>query len=96
VVRAQELPGRQLVDGCAGLLRAELGPEPEHAGLEPVGVLRVELEGRIRDVHAVHERIIDVDGPGGTDVWGAFAWCIGLIVVFAGLSVHRYRRAVSS
>ena len=23
-------------------------------------------------------------------------WCVGLIVVFAGLSVHRYRRAVSS
>ena len=26
----------------------------------------------------------------------AVLWCIGLIVVFAGLSVHRYRRAVSS
>ena len=30
------------------------------------------------------------------DVWAAVAWCIGLIVVFAGLSVYRYRRAVSS
>jgi hypothetical protein len=23
-------------------------------------------------------------------------WCIGLIVLFAGLSVHNYRRAVST
>jgi hypothetical protein len=28
-------------------------------------------------------------------VWGALAWTIGLIVVFAPLAVSRYRRAVS-
>jgi ABC transporter DrrB family efflux protein len=41
-------------------------------------------------------RALFVEGPAGNDVWAAFAWCIGLIVVFAGLSVHRYRRAVST
>ena len=33
--------------------------------------------------------------PAGNDVWGAFAWSIGLAVVFAALSVSRYRRAVA-
>jgi ABC-2 type transport system permease protein/oleandomycin transport system permease protein len=41
-------------------------------------------------------RALWVDGPHNNDVWAAVAWCIGLIVVFAGLSVYRYRRAVSS
>jgi ABC transporter DrrB family efflux protein len=33
--------------------------------------------------------------PAGNDVWGAFLWTIGIIAVFAPLSVSRYRRAVS-
>jgi hypothetical protein len=37
-----------------------------------------------------------VSGPAGSDVWVAVLWCVGLTVVFAELSVHRYRRAVSS
>ena len=41
-------------------------------------------------------RALFVDAPAGNDVWAAFLWCFGLIVVFAALSVHRYRRAVSS
>jgi ABC-2 type transport system permease protein/oleandomycin transport system permease protein len=41
-------------------------------------------------------RALFVDAPAGNDVWAAFAWCLGLIAVFASLSVHRYRRAVSS
>ena len=41
-------------------------------------------------------RALFVDAPAGNDVWAAFAWCIGLIAVFGALSVHRYRRAVSS
>jgi ABC-2 type transport system permease protein/oleandomycin transport system permease protein len=41
-------------------------------------------------------RALFVDAPAGNDVWGAFAWCIGLIAVFGTLAVHRYRRAVSS
>jgi ABC-type polysaccharide/polyol phosphate export permease len=41
-------------------------------------------------------RALWVDGPANNDVWAAVAWCIGLIVVFATLSVYRYRRAVSS
>jgi ABC-type uncharacterized transport system permease subunit len=32
--------------------------------------------------------------PAGNDVWGAVVWCIGIIAVFAPLSVWRYRRAV--
>ena len=34
--------------------------------------------------------------PAGNDVWAAALWIVGLIAVFATLSVHRYRRAVSS
>jgi hypothetical protein len=41
-------------------------------------------------------RALWVDTPAGNDVWGAFAWSIGLIAVFAPLSVARYRRAISS
>jgi ABC-2 type transport system permease protein/oleandomycin transport system permease protein len=32
--------------------------------------------------------------PAGNNVWGAFAWSIGISVVFAVLSVQRYKRAV--
>ena len=41
-------------------------------------------------------RALFVDAPAGNDVWGAVLWIAGLIVVFAALSVHRYRRSVSS
>jgi hypothetical protein len=40
-------------------------------------------------------RALFVDAPAGNDVWAAVLWIAGLIVVFAALSVHRYRRAVS-
>jgi ABC transporter DrrB family efflux protein len=41
-------------------------------------------------------RALFVDAPAGNDVWAAPLWCLGLIAVFGTLSVHRYRRAVSS
>jgi ABC transporter DrrB family efflux protein len=41
-------------------------------------------------------RALWVDAPAGNDIWGAVLWSIGLIAVFAPLSVARYRRAVSS
>jgi len=41
-------------------------------------------------------RALFLDSPAGNDVWGAIAWCVGLIVVFGSLSVARYRRAVST
>jgi ABC transporter DrrB family efflux protein len=41
-------------------------------------------------------RSLFLDTPAGNDVWGAFAWSIGLTVVFAFLSVRRYRRAISN
>jgi ABC-2 type transport system permease protein/oleandomycin transport system permease protein len=41
-------------------------------------------------------RALFVGSPAGNDVWGAVLWSIGLIVVFAALSVHKYRRAVST
>jgi ABC transporter DrrB family efflux protein len=40
-------------------------------------------------------RALWVDTPAGTDIWVALLWCVGLIAVFAPLSVARYRRAVS-
>jgi ABC transporter DrrB family efflux protein len=41
-------------------------------------------------------RALFVNGPAGNDVWLAVLWCLGLVVVFATLSVYRYRRAVST
>jgi ABC transporter DrrB family efflux protein len=41
-------------------------------------------------------RALFVGSPAGNDVWGAVLWSVGLILVFAALSVHKYRRAVSS
>ncbi|MBA3262883.1 MAG: ABC transporter permease [Thermoleophilaceae bacterium] len=40
-------------------------------------------------------RALWVDQPAGNDIWLAVVWCVGLIAVFAPLSVARYRRAVS-
>ena len=40
-------------------------------------------------------RALFVSGPAGNHVWGAVAWSVGLILLFAPLSVARYRRAVS-
>jgi ABC transporter DrrB family efflux protein len=40
-------------------------------------------------------RALFVDGPHGNDVWGAVAWCVGLIAVFGALAVNRYRHAVT-
>ena len=40
-------------------------------------------------------RALWVDTPAGNDIWLAVLWCVGLIAVFAPLSVARYRRAVS-
>ena len=37
-------------------------------------------------------RSLWVGAPAGNSVWGAFAWTIGLIVIFAPLAVSRYRR----
>ena len=37
-----------------------------------------------------------VDTPAYNSVWGSVAWCVGIILVFAPLSVSRYRRAVST
>ena len=40
-------------------------------------------------------RALFVGTPAGNDVWIAFAWGIGITVVFAVLSIWRYRRAVA-
>jgi ABC transporter DrrB family efflux protein len=41
-------------------------------------------------------RALWVDAPAGNDIWGAVLWSLGLVAVFAPLSVARYRRAVSA
>jgi ABC transporter DrrB family efflux protein len=41
-------------------------------------------------------RALWVDAPAGNDIWGAVLWSLGLIALFAPLSVARYRRAVST
>jgi ABC transporter DrrB family efflux protein len=41
-------------------------------------------------------RALWLGAPAGNSVWGATAWCLGLIAVFAPLCVSRYRRAVAS
>ncbi len=40
-------------------------------------------------------RALFVGGPAGSDIWGAVAWCLGLIVLFGALAVNRYRKAVT-
>jgi ABC transporter DrrB family efflux protein len=39
-------------------------------------------------------RSLFLGAPAGNDVWGAVAWSLGIIAVFAFLSVTRYKRAV--
>jgi ABC transporter DrrB family efflux protein len=41
-------------------------------------------------------RALWIGGPAGNDVWAAFAWSIGITIVFALISTRRYRRAVLS
>jgi ABC-type multidrug transport system permease subunit len=41
-------------------------------------------------------RALFVNAPAGNDVWVSVLWCVALTAVFSTLSVHRYRRAVSS
>ena len=40
-------------------------------------------------------RALFLGTPAGNDVWGAVVWSLGIIAVFAPLSVWRYRRAVT-
>jgi ABC-type polysaccharide/polyol phosphate export permease len=40
-------------------------------------------------------RALWVGAPAGNDVWGAVAWSLGILAVFAPLAVARYRRTVS-
>jgi len=39
-------------------------------------------------------RSLFLGAPAGNNVWGAVAWSLGIIGVFATLSVRRYKRAV--
>jgi ABC transporter DrrB family efflux protein len=39
-------------------------------------------------------RSLFLGAPAGNDIWGAVAWSLGIAVVFAFLSVNRYKRAV--
>jgi ABC-2 type transport system permease protein/oleandomycin transport system permease protein len=39
-------------------------------------------------------RALFLGAPAGNNVWGAVVWSLGIIVVFATLSVARYKRAV--
>jgi len=41
-------------------------------------------------------RALWLGAPAGNSIWGAVAWSLGLIAVFAPLSVARYRRAVTA
>jgi ABC-type polysaccharide/polyol phosphate export permease len=38
-------------------------------------------------------RSLWLGAPAGNNVWGAFAWTVAIIVVFAPLAVARYRSA---
>jgi ABC transporter DrrB family efflux protein len=40
-------------------------------------------------------RALFLGTPAGNSVWGAVAWCAGIIAVFAPLAAWRYRRVVS-
>jgi hypothetical protein len=57
--------------------------------MRPVNEFAIEAE-------QLHKSYKDVVALAGNSVWGAFAWCDGLIAVFAAWCVTRYRRAVAS
>jgi ABC-2 type transport system permease protein/oleandomycin transport system permease protein len=38
-------------------------------------------------------RALWLGAPAGSSIWGAVAWTVAIILVFAPLAVHRYRRA---
>ena len=40
-------------------------------------------------------RALFIGSPAGNSVWGAVAWCLVILAVFAPLSAWRYRRAVT-
>ena len=40
-------------------------------------------------------RALWIGAPAGNAIWGALAWCVGLILVFGALAITRYRRAVT-
>ncbi len=40
-------------------------------------------------------RALWLGAPAGNAIWGAVAWCVGLILVFGALAISRYRRAVT-
>ena len=39
-------------------------------------------------------RALWIGAPAGNAIWGALAWCVGLILVFGALAITRYRKAV--
>jgi ABC transporter DrrB family efflux protein len=41
-------------------------------------------------------RALWIDGPAGNDVWAAFAWSVGIALVFAVITARTYGRAVLS
>ena len=41
-------------------------------------------------------RALWLGAPAGNDIWAAVLWAVGIAVVFAFLSIRRYRRAVTS
>ncbi len=41
-------------------------------------------------------RALWLGAPAGNSIWGAVAWTVAIILVFAPLAVHRYRRATGN
>jgi ABC transporter DrrB family efflux protein len=41
-------------------------------------------------------RALFLDSPAGSDIWGAVLWSVGIALVFAALSVRKYKRAVTN
>ena len=41
-------------------------------------------------------RALWLGAPAGNAIWGTVLWSLGLLVVFAALSIARYRRVASS
>ena len=40
-------------------------------------------------------RALWLDAPAHNDIWGALAWSLGLIAIFAPIAVWKYRSAVT-
>src|SRR5262249_25518632 len=67
-------------------------PPPSAPAYPPPAPLQPSAEAPPSPPAAAAWPLLSPGPPAGNDVWGAVAWSIGIAVVFAALSIRRYKR----